>query len=483
MRRPAPEGGRATLRQKAASRPAKSGPCLKTAAEAAERGKTEPMSSILTNNSAMVALQTLNSINGNLSDVQGQISTGKKVANAKDNAAVWAISSVMQSDVDGFGAISESLNLGASTVAVARNASESVRDILGEIQTRVIAANEENVDRGKLQNEVDSLRNQISSVVGAAQFNGLNLLSNTETTTAYTAAGTAADGSSEVDVLSSLDRSSSGVTVSDITVGKQDLGTQAAAAGTLTLAAAALTAAGTATADGAADATYTISGETTTAGRTQDVMAGDTYAFDMTIFDAAFAGTPFASAPAAQQEAIYTAKDGDTTADVASGLADMINFRLGQQGVTDEFNVRAAGAGGDVLTVTNNTGTDLAAAAAGDVTLTAGGTVGGGLAILGEIDVSTEDGATAALSAMEGLIQTAIDASAAFGTSEKRIEIQNDFVGKLTDSLTSGIGALVDADLEEASARLQALQVQQQLGTQALSIANQQPQQLLSLFR
>ena len=57
------------------------------------------MASILTNNSAMVALQTLNGINKNLDGIQSQISTGKKVGNAKDNAAVWAISSVMQSDV------------------------------------------------------------------------------------------------------------------------------------------------------------------------------------------------------------------------------------------------------------------------------------------------------------------------------------------------------------------------------------------------
>ena len=56
-------------------------------------------------------------------------------------------------------------------------------------------------------------------------------------------------------------------------------------------------------------------------------------------------------------------------------------------------------------------------------------------------------------------------------------------MGKLTDSLTSGIGSLVDANMEEASARLQALQVQQQLATQSLSIANQAPQALLSLFR
>ncbi|MFO7856364.1 MAG: flagellin [Paracoccaceae bacterium] len=438
------------------------------------------MSSILTNNSAMVALQTLNSINKGMGDVQSQISTGKKIGNAKDNAAVWAISSVMQSDVKGFEAISESLNLGSSTVAVARNATESVNEMLGEIKSRVVAAQEENVDRVKLNNEMMALRDQITSVVGAAQFNGLNLLSNAETTTDYTAAGTV-DGSGEVDVLSSLDRSASGVASAEITVGKQDLNQTAAAEGTLTLAAAAMTAAGTADADGATSATYTINGETTTAGRTQAVMAGDTYSFDMTLFDAAVTGTPFGSAAAAKQTAIYTAKDGDTTADIAAGLAEMVNFRLAEQGLSGgEFEVTASN---NVMTVTNNTSVAMGASAAGDMNLTAGGTVGGGLAILAELDISTENGAAAALTAVEGLIQTTIDAAASLGTSERRIEIQNDFVGKLTDSLKSGIGSLVDADLEEASARLQALQVQQQLGIQALSIANQAPQNVLSLFR
>ncbi|HMO73481.1 MAG TPA: flagellin, partial [Paracoccaceae bacterium] len=74
-------------------------------------------------------------------------------------------------------------------------------------------------------------------------------------------------------------------------------------------------------------------------------------------------------------------------------------------------------------------------------------------------------------------------ATANFGSVQKRIDIQNDFVGKLTDALRAGIGTLVDADMEAASARLQALQVQQQLGIQALSIANQQPQNVLALFR
>ncbi|MGM0584726.1 MAG: flagellin [Pseudomonadota bacterium] len=437
------------------------------------------MASILTNTSAMVALQTLNNTNKNLQDVQSQISTGKKVASAKDNAAVWAISSVMQSDVSGFKAISESLALGSSTVAVARNATEGVKDLLNEMKGKIVAAQEENVDRGKLQNELSSLRDQVSSIVGAAQFNGLNLLDNSETSSGTDYADNV-DGSGEMDVLSSLDRSSTGVDSAQIMVARQDLSQTAAENdGTLTLDAAAFTASGTADADGASDATYTVAGETASTGRTQDVMAGDSYSFDMTIFDASGA-TDFGSADAADQTAIYTAKDGDTTADVAKGLTDMINFRLAEQGIESEFEVSVSGSD---ITVTNNTDTALAAAAAGDATLAGGSTVGGGLALLGELDISTTDGAKAALSAVEGLIQTTIDAGAAFGTSEKRIEIQDDFVGKLTDSLKSGIGSLVDADLEEASARLQALQVQQQLGTQALSIANQAPQNLLSLFR
>ena len=66
---------------------------------------------------------------------------------------------------------------------------------------------------------------------------------------------------------------------------------------------------------------------------------------------------------------------------------------------------------------------------------------------------------------------------------QTRIDTQANFVGKLTDALKAGIGSMVDADMEETSARLQALQVQQQLATQSLSIANQAPQNILSLFR
>ncbi|MDZ4134273.1 MAG: flagellin, partial [Paracoccaceae bacterium] len=152
------------------------------------------MSSILTNTSAMVALQTLKGINSNLNKTQQEISTGKSVANAKDNAAVFAISKVMESDVQGFKGISDSLSLGSSTIAVARSASEQITDLLTEVKGKIVASQEANVDRSKIQTDIVALRNQIGGIAGAAQFNGLNLLSNQSKTA----------GTGSIDVLASL---------------------------------------------------------------------------------------------------------------------------------------------------------------------------------------------------------------------------------------------------------------------------------------
>ena len=276
------------------------------------------MSSILTNTSAMVALQTLKSINMSLGKTQAEISTGKSVASARDNAAIWAISKVMESDVAGFKAISESLSLGSATAAVARNGAEQITDLLEMVKEKVVAAQGQNVDRTKLQTDVTELSDQITSIINASQFNGKNLLN--------TAGG-------DMAVLSSLDRDGvGGVTAVSITVASVD-------------------------------------------------------------FEA-------------------------------------------------------------------------------------------GLAALLTMDVATDDAsAAAALVSIETLIQTAIDGAAALGSSQGRIDIQSTFMSNLTDAMRSGIGAIIDADMEESSAKLQALQVQVQLGIQALSIANQQPQNLLALFR
>ena len=97
--------------------------------------------------------------------------------------------------------------------------------------------------------------------------------------------------------------------------------------------------------------------------------------------------------------------------------------------------------------------------------------------------IGTYTAATTVASALTTTIVNVNAALARLGAQQNQIEAHNKFVSKLSDALTSGIGNLVDADMAHESARLQALQVQQQLGTQALSIANQAPQIILSLFK
>jgi flagellin len=91
--------------------------------------------------------------------------------------------------------------------------------------------------------------------------------------------------------------------------------------------------------------------------------------------------------------------------------------------------------------------------------------------------------ASADVTEIDTAIQSVSTALSAIGTGSKALDTHLNFIGKLQDTLDSGIGNLVDADLAKESARLQALQVQQQLGAQALSIANSAPQIILSLFR
>ena len=432
------------------------------------------MSSILTNNGAMVALQTLKSINMNLGKTQDMISTGKSVASAKDNAALWAISKVMESDLNGFKAISSSLALGQSTVSVGRQASERVTDLLTQMKEKIVASQEQNVDRNKIQSDIDALREQITGITTASQFNGLNLLSNR---------GTEA-GTGSVDLLASLDRSGTGVSASQITVRKQDLGTAASAVNGATWTIG--TAVDTGTLTATQSDTLAIAAPTG-AGQLFGLSIFGTDANDSTFAQADYR-TSAAATPTTIGEATairYISRDGDTAADVAKGLANAFKIFAAENGLdASVLNIEANGRNLAISsTVTDATDTIAVSvfnpqAGAGSST-----TIGGGLEALNDIDVTTDAGAASALSSIEFMIETAITSAANFGSAQGRVDTQAAFVSQMTDALRAGIGTLVDADMEEASARLQALQVQQQLGIQSLSIANQAPQSILSLFR
>lgn len=285
------------------------------------------MSSILTNNSAIVALQTLKSINSNLAKTQDEISTGKSVSTAKDSAAIWAISKVMETDRSAFKSIQSNLNVAEATIATARNGAEQISDLLREMKDLAIGAASDTADFSKIQADISVKKDQITSIINASQLNGVNLLKEEPIS-----------GQTSFTVLGSLDRTN---------------GTAATAAAQI----------------------------------------------------------------------VVTALDFETSMDFTAG-------------------------------------------AAGEVT-----------------EITDRATAITALGEIEALIDIAISGAADLGAAGKRVTDQSNFVGKLADSLTKGIGALVDADMEAASARLQALQTQQQLGIQSLSIANQAPSAILSLFR
>ena len=279
-------------------------------------GKGLEMLSVNTNQGAMVALQTLNKTNSELAKTQNAISTGLKVASAKDNGAIWAIANKMTSDVGAYDRVRESTDRAASILDTGIAAGESIMELLNEMKGKALAASQAGLSasaQAALAADFAQLRDQITSIGANASFDGANMI---------------------------------------------------------------------------------------LAVPNNAVALGDS-------------------------------------------------------------------AGGNTITVT---GISLAL---GSTTIT----VAGGSAL------DTAANATTALGLVNASITNLGTQLATWGAGAKRLEVHRTFVGKLQDALNNGIGAIVDADLAKESAKLQALQVKQQLGVQALSIANSSSQTALSLFR
>ena len=274
------------------------------------------MNSVNTNVGAMVALQNLNVTNNELATVQARINTGKKVASARDNGAIWAIAQSQRAEIGALNAVKDSLQRGQSVADVAIAAGETVSDLLLQMKEKALAASDTSLSttaRTALNEDFKALRDQLGKVVSNASFNGKNLL---------------ATGATSVESL----------------------------------------------ANAAGSSKLTVRAE---------IMA----------------------------------------------LA------------------------GSIVTV--------AATASFNTATTA-------LTLAGTVDTSIAN-VSASLSRL--------------GTSSKALGTHADFMTKLQDSLEAGVGNLVDADLAKESARLQALQTKQQLGVQALAIANSSASSLLGLFR
>jgi len=175
----------------------------------------------------------------------------------------------------------------------------------------------------------------------------------------------------------------------------------------------------------------------------------------------------------------------DSGLDTASRTSLSDDFKQLRDQITSivnnaEFNGTNAvkSGGGAIVAITNDTGSNTITIGAQDLSLSAAN-----VTISAGASIGTAALASAAVTNLESSIGNVNTALSALGSGANRLELQKTFVNKLSDAIEVGVGNLVDADLAKTSANLQSLQVKQQLGLQALSIANQAPGTVLSLFR
>ena len=137
------------------------------------------VNSINTNVGAMIALQNLNSINADLATTQNRISTGLRVASAKDDGATYAIAQRERIQVSSLDAVKDSLSRTSSSIDVALSAGESISDLLSQLRQKALAASDTSLDttaRNAIRDDFVSIRNQITKTLSLANFNGVNLL-------------------------------------------------------------------------------------------------------------------------------------------------------------------------------------------------------------------------------------------------------------------------------------------------------------------
>ncbi|MCP2669735.1 flagellin [Maricaulaceae bacterium EIL42A08] len=142
------------------------------------------MATINTNPGAMIALQNLNKTNMDLQQVQQRINTGLAISSAKDNGGVYAIAQSMRADVGGYKAVNQSLDLAMSTVDVALAGGEAISDLLVEMKEKALAGADTSLDtasRTALNEDFKALRDQITTIVSNAEFNGTNLIDGSNT--------------------------------------------------------------------------------------------------------------------------------------------------------------------------------------------------------------------------------------------------------------------------------------------------------------
>ena len=420
--------------------------------------------SVMTNSNALAALESLSVTQHSLSQAQARISSGLKVATAADAPSTFAIAQGMRGDIAALQSVSDSISLAQNVVAVASSAAQTVSNDLNQLKASVTSAQDPTQNKNDIQNRVTSLLNEITSTVNAAQFNGVNVLS---------------QANQSLVVNTSLNRTGLAGNATNVTLGTMVLG-GAGPASNLDLSLAGANLGGinglNVTAPTATTATFTLgSAPAIMANDALSVVAGGithTYEF----IDA---NNPSA-APLSTSDAthIVTAISFNSTVDNTQASLNKAFTAMAKDGFTGQFlqngNFTVSGAG---LTASAYTpagvGSQAAAGVANATTTIAGAPGVGGAGTIGTDQVQ----------AVENAITAVTNVMAQIGAFQNELQDQSTFVKSLTDALTSGVGNLVDADMAAESANLQAAQTRQSLGVQALSIANQGPSAIMSLFR
>ena len=397
------------------------------------------MLSVNSNYGASVALQSLGNTNKELGQVQNRISTGFKVASARDNGAVFAIAEGQRTRVSSIASVKDGIDRANSAIDVALSAGESIGKILKDMKTKAVAAQAADLSteqRAALQTDFDALRAQVDQVANSATFNGLNLV--------------AAGGSNLGVVMSDIAGATTGRQIASTVIAGVVPGLSAYLVGNGSVAA-------------ADDSTFNLNG---VAIGTVDVTAS------MTI--------------QGYLDQVSTQTGGRVTASYNQSTGQFNYVAAEAVAGSNELTITTAGTARSWL----GQGVAAGAVSGGSVTSTITNrdfTVGGAGALATVSTASNLLNTTGAASTAVGNIDTAITALnsqlATMGSQAKALDVQGEFLGKLADVVEQGISNLVDADLAKESARLQSLQIKQQLGAQALSIANQAPQLILSFFR
>ncbi|WP_438750972.1 flagellin [Pararhizobium sp. O133] len=561
------------------------------------------MTSIHTNAGAIAALQTLRSIDSDVTATQGRISSGLRVQTAADNAAYWSISTTMRSDNRALSTVHDALGLGAATVDTAYSGMEAVADVLSEIKAKIIAAREPGIDKAKIQKELDQLKDGIVSIATSASFGGVNWLStdiaddlaNVSTFRAELVSSFVRSSSGNVSVntididlagISLLNAGGGGALQTDI----RSLGTIGGFRGT------ALAPAGYGGYE-----QYGFTGPVTFNSSdyiTFDVIldagahsSGTTYSvtIDKSVIDAALGTTTgiipgpeemadvlrqaftFSGVPASAgfnpnpswtvfsihtQEATGHPGSSVDIGTIATSFA--AGFALGLENTPWQINSNDYAQGSFSFTgpfrVHNDVTFSFDIQVDGDIPLTitvdrslvdsalgtTDGVVGSAAAMATVLDAALQNHGLNASSSgssvyfdvdqtlypdagsrsyfrlsniqdnigtlpdfdlldiditnptndldrylygIEGMMEKVVTRAADLGAIKSRIDMQTEFASSMIGTINKGIGRLVDADLNEESTRLKALQTQEQLSVQALQIANSNSENIMALFR